>query len=274
MILLLTFAVLSPLHAQEVAEAQAYRTVNVRSGPGTQYPVIARLENGDTAKVLGRNDEESNWLFIEHEGLEGWIAYFTVHVTGDLSQLPIIEDIAPSTTLPSQSTANETRESAETPQVTAFRAVNVRSAPGVGNDRLGVLRPGESAPITGKTADAEWLRIDFNGQEAWIAFFVVNVSGDIESLPVIASPQALQAQAAPTALEVTARFNANLRATPHRNAELMTVIPYGTQLRVTARNASSDWLRVEYNGMVGWLVTSLVSIAPNDDLNQLPIETS
>jgi uncharacterized protein YraI len=260
-----------PLQAQQIVEAEAYRTVNVRSGPGTQYPVIDQLNSGDVVNVTGRNDEESNWLLIKRDGTEGWVAYFTVNVTGELSQLPIIEYVervqVPVSEIPLASNDN-----AAEPQVTAFRAVNVRSAPEVNSTRLGTLQPGESARITGRTEDSEWLRIDFNGQEAWIAFFVVNVEGELSALPVLTSPEALQTQAAASqSLEVTTRFNANLRSTPNRNAELLVVIPHNTRLRTTARSVDGEWLHVEYNGITGWLVTSLVSIDANTDLNQLPI---
>ncbi len=279
-ILALLFAAVAPLHAQQVVEAEAYRTVNVRTGPGTQYPVITQLESGDIVRVTARNDEESNWLRIEleRESVEGWIAYFTVNIVGDLSQLPIIQEIPP-TQLPAPNvleTITQAGSSPTLPEVTAFRAVNVRSAPSISSSRLGVLESGESAAITGKTFDDEWLRIDFNGQEAWIAFFVVTVSGDIESLPVIPSGETLQTQIAATdqVLEVTTRFNANMRAVPNRSAELIAVVPYNTRLRATARSESGDWLRVEYEDTVGWLVSSLVSIDPSYDLDQLPVEPS
>lgn len=279
LILALPFVVGAPLHAQEIVEAEAYRTVNVRSGPGTQYPVIAQLENGDIVRVTARNDEESNWLRIELETdiAQGWIAYFTVNITGNLNLLPIIQDISPTQSFaPSapDDTITQTDLSPTSLVVTAFRAVNVRSAPNISSSRLGVLEPGERATITGKTVDDEWLRIDFNGREAWIAFFVVTVSGDIDSLPVIPAQELPQTQAATTELDVITRFNANMRATPNRNAELMAVIPYNTQLRATARSASGDWLRVDYEGVVGWLVSSLVSIDPSQDLEQLPVELS
>jgi uncharacterized protein YraI len=272
--LLLLLAGFTPLQAQEIVEAQAYRTVNVRSGPGTQYPVISRLDGGDIVSVTGRNDQESNWLLIEQNGLEGWIAYFTVNVTGDLSALPIVDNIEALAPAVSLASAAEADNSSSEPQVTAFRAVNVRSAPSASSSRLGTLQPGNSATITGKTADTEWLRIDFNGQEAWIAYFVVNVSGDLDLLPVIESPETLEPQtaAANQAIEVTTRFNANLRSVPNRNAELVLVVPYNTSVRATARSAAGDWLRVEYNGAAGWLVTSLVTISETTDLSQLPIE--
>ena len=50
--------------------------LNVRSGPGTDYPVIGRLIEGQTAPITGRNPQ-GTWWQIEHssdQGQRGWIS--------------------------------------------------------------------------------------------------------------------------------------------------------------------------------------------------------
>lgn len=268
-----------PLQAQTPVQAQAYRVVNIRSGPGTQYPTIDQLNSGDTVVITGRNDEESNWLQIEREGQTGWIAFFTVSITGDLSSLPIITDIAVSTTQ-NNPVEEAVAQSPDIPaaQIQAFRSVNVRTRPTITSPRLGVLDAGASANITGKTADSEWLQIDFQGQEGWIAFFVVDATGNLDSVPVVipTTPQPPpQVEVSPEAgFEVMLRFNANLRRTPTRSAELIRVLPYNARPRAIARTESADWLLVEFDGETGWVVTSLVNIAPDTDIIQLPINGS
>jgi uncharacterized protein YraI len=46
---------------------------NVRSGPSTDDGAVGALMNGDSAAVLGRN-EDSTWWYIDYEGSEAWIA--------------------------------------------------------------------------------------------------------------------------------------------------------------------------------------------------------
>jgi CARDB/Bacterial SH3 domain len=46
---------------------------NVRSGPGTGHSVVGSLTDGESASVVGRNDE-STWWYIEHGGGHAWIA--------------------------------------------------------------------------------------------------------------------------------------------------------------------------------------------------------
>src|SRR5690606_78806 len=76
--------------AQDEIIAQAYRTVNVRNGPGTEYAIIGQLNSGTQVQITGRSDTESNWLRIEFESREGWVAYFTVSVLGNAEQLPVV----------------------------------------------------------------------------------------------------------------------------------------------------------------------------------------
>jgi len=50
--------------------------LNVRSGPSTNYPVIGRLAQGETARITGR-DELSTWWQIEFsspQGNRGWVS--------------------------------------------------------------------------------------------------------------------------------------------------------------------------------------------------------
>src|SRR5690348_6503177 len=62
--------------------------------------------------------------------------------------------------------------------------VNVRVAPALGADVLGFVQAGWTAPANGRSPDNQWVRIDFNGQEGWIGLAVINVFGDLNSLPV------------------------------------------------------------------------------------------
>ena len=69
--------------AAETATAQASRgaashvatgggALNLRSGPGTQYPVLAQLADGTIVNVLGRS-ADSQWLYVETAGgITGW----------------------------------------------------------------------------------------------------------------------------------------------------------------------------------------------------------
>ena len=51
---------------------------------------------------------------------------------------------------------------------TARVAVNVRSGPGTGHSRIGVLYPGESLSVRGSASNG-WVPVTWRGQNAWVA---------------------------------------------------------------------------------------------------------
>ena len=65
-------------------------SVNVRGGPGTDYAVVTALTAGQSALVIGRN-AAGDWLQIE----QGWVRVDVVTVTGDTSQVAVVEASAP-----------------------------------------------------------------------------------------------------------------------------------------------------------------------------------
>ncbi len=266
--------------------AEAFRTVNVRQGPGTQFDVIGQLESGDVVPVIGRSDSENNWLLVQFGDAEGWVAFFTVTVTGNVTALDIInlQVVSEPQSPPvggSLPFVSESEITTGDPHITAYRRINVRLGPGSAFGRLGYMNPGNVADITGISDDGEWIQIAFEGQIGWVAFFVVSVNGSLDQVPVIIIDRAPRTPVptptrtpAPLDIRLETSFNTNLRAEPDFNAPIIGTIPYSTQLQVEARTADSVWLRVTYQGQTGWVVTSLVELVylyRGQRLEQLPV---
>lgn len=55
----------------------SYGTLNLRSGPGLDYPVIASIPNGHTVQLLG---EDGDWYRVLHDRKEGYVS--KVFITG------------------------------------------------------------------------------------------------------------------------------------------------------------------------------------------------
>jgi lipoprotein-anchoring transpeptidase ErfK/SrfK len=77
--------------------------VNVRSGPGTDYPVVGLFDSGAQAQVTGRC---SDWWQIEYNGASAWVASWVVTASG-VDSVPQVEaSLASTRSL--QTTANST----------------------------------------------------------------------------------------------------------------------------------------------------------------------
>lgn len=64
---------------------------------------------------------------------------------------------------------------------------NIRSGPGE-YPIIGQLRAGDRVEAIGTNGDGTWIVIDFQGQQGWLAVYLLDVIGDINTLPIIVPP--------------------------------------------------------------------------------------
>ncbi len=73
----------TPTNTPETARAVINNpTVNVRSGPGTNYSAIGQARNGERYDITGKN-AAGNWYQINFNGQSGWVTSQYVIVEGD-----------------------------------------------------------------------------------------------------------------------------------------------------------------------------------------------
>jgi uncharacterized protein YraI len=85
--------------------------MNVRGGPGTNYPVVGPGPAGESAKVIGRN-ADSSWLQIEYPSSSGvgWIFAKLVQVNGDPQSVAVAQAPPPPAAPPPQAAAPAPQE--------------------------------------------------------------------------------------------------------------------------------------------------------------------
>jgi uncharacterized protein YraI len=69
--------------------------LNIRSGPGSSYPVIGKARNGDQLAALAR-DEESAWIMVEAKNLAGgfgWAAVELVSLSAPAGELEVSAEV-------------------------------------------------------------------------------------------------------------------------------------------------------------------------------------
>lgn len=75
-----------------VVRLTANQNINVRSGPGTNYPQIGTIGAGDTYEVEAQNPEGS-WVQFNLNGQGAWVAANLVSLSGSLETVEIAQNI-------------------------------------------------------------------------------------------------------------------------------------------------------------------------------------
>jgi uncharacterized protein YraI len=103
--------------------------INVRSGPGTSFPVVTQLAANGTAAVVGRLADNS-WYHVNLNGMLGWMAASVVRTGGQCVGVPIVTVTA--TPVPVGPTATATATSIvtqTTPTSTPTATATTEAAP-------------------------------------------------------------------------------------------------------------------------------------------------
>ncbi len=64
-------------------------TLNLRQGPGTGFPPVGELQQGDMIQIVGRN-ADSTWWAVLFRGGTAWVFAELVRPEGDTSQVPLV----------------------------------------------------------------------------------------------------------------------------------------------------------------------------------------
>jgi uncharacterized protein YgiM (DUF1202 family) len=143
--------------------------LNVRTGPGVAYHIIAVLDEGDIVQLLGRNNS-GTWVQVKlQDETVGWVNASLVHQTSvPVNSLPISETSAPTPT-----------------GIVTAGALNVRLGPDVAFEVLTVLQHGESVMIKGRNNSGTWVQItQGNGTSGWVNASYLAINVPVMTLPV------------------------------------------------------------------------------------------
>ena len=267
---------LLPAQAQDTTQTGTiYQTVNVRSGPDTQFAIVTKLEAGNEVTVNGRESEATRWLRIVLDDVEGvsfgWITSFSVALDADPSLLPIVGLEAAPDPDPA-STAEPTPLPPGQVLVVAYGRVNIRSGPDITYDVVGQLEIGDEAfALARSNRRNDWLYIEPSAQVVgWVAFFTVTVVGDPAELPVRVLDGSASELVPPSSL-ITTRFNVRLRSEPSTlQGAVIGIVSFGSQVTPLAQTEDGRWLYVVFEDFEGWALTQLFAIT-DEQQTQVPV---
>ncbi len=242
-----------------VLTGNVYQTVNVRSGPDTQYEIVAKLDAGQTVTVNGRESEATRWLRVVLEAEEagsGWVTAFSVTLEGDPAALPVVNAGAGET----PGTGDPGTNPEGVVVVIAYGRVNVRSGPGIEYDAVGQLELDEEATVLARSnTNSDWLYIEHNGLMGWVAYFTVAMLGDPTVLPVRV-PDANHTELVPPSALIATRYNVRLRSAPSTRAPVVGLVPFNSDTTPIAQTRDGRWLYVLYVDGAGWGLTQLFDL--------------
>lgn len=246
--------------------ATATSNVNVRNGPGTNYPVYGVMPFGRTAEVVGKSADGAWWalnLPVAPLG-QGWVSADFVGV-GGAENVPVLP------TPPVPATTEFTPPGPDDPQVVALDTVYVRSGPSEQYPAYGAVQSGAAGLVIGRSQDGLYWVVRVNPTListgfAWVPA-AYTVAENVSEVPAIEAPPLPSSVAMPTpptgAASGVAMTALNVRSGPGTNFPILAVAPAGAVGEITGRSSDNAWWQVRVPTTVsadgfGWVSADFV----------------
>lgn len=151
-------------------------------------------------------------------------------------------------------------------------AVNLRVAPTTDAGVIVQVPAGQVLSVLGRNAGGDWyhVRLD-SGETGWMfASLLVQNVGNIQAVyDATPLPPQRYGELGRTAT-VLAPAGVNMRQAPDVTFGLVMTIPDGALVNLLARSPYSPWVKVDFNGVVGWL--ALISLQTQAVIEALPVD--
>ena len=239
----------------------ATHNVSVRTGPIANSGRVGRLQRGEEALAIGRN-EDGTRLQIE----SGWVLASFVKANGDIMDLPITSGGSST-----QSIAKTSPGDGVTITPTLPLGSTIRSGPGSAFNMVGSLRRGEEATVAiGRNEDGRWLRIE----DGWVLASYVKADGDIMSLPITSGESATKASR-PDGIIIIATRDLSLRSGPGPTGfDSLGVFRRDEEAVAIGRNQDSTWLQIWLQSQIGWIYATSRYFEADGNIMSLPVTSS
>ncbi|MBE3596841.1 MAG: N-acetylmuramoyl-L-alanine amidase [Hydrogenibacillus sp.] len=229
-------AVAAPEYPQAYVEATVQR-LNVRNGPGTDWPVITQINPGTRYPLVG---EQGDWRKIRlPDGQSGWIAaWFSTR----------IENAAPREETPTDAAnaaPNDTAQAGPRTVRIDTDVTHLRNGPTLDANIVGKLMRGTTARVI--ATEGDWLKIALDdGTQGWVAgWLVAPDDGDRSDKPPLGTVSIVADRT-------------NLRAAPSLEANVIKQARFGDRYPIV--EVLDDWYAVRLeDGTVAYVAAWIVS---------------
>lgn len=208
--------------------------VNVRSGPGTQFSIVDRLQGGEKVNREQCTSDEK-WCYVTHDGPDGWVS------------------------------ANYLRSAEERPQPpqrpqpgnndilvgTAITGMPVRARPTLFSSTVGRIERGDVVEIDQCNDAKNWCHINEPDLKGWVP----------EAFMDISKPQTRQPDQARS--EALTKQSVVMRAGPGQSYNVIGFVPANQKVTIERCNFGGDWCQITRGDRRGWIEARFLA-APRD----------
>jgi len=217
--------------------ATVTESVNLRTGPGTNYAVVRVLRKGTTITLTGV--KRADWVQVNDAGKLRWV------------HKGLITTKTSSTTgSPAASTGSPATNAVATSRARASTALMIRTSSDDTFTSLGDIPTGTILELTGVKQNGV-AQVIWQGHLRWVnANFLVPISSST-SVTTPAAPVTTGTRYASVALDI--------RTASGSDARTLAEVPAGTKLAITGvvRNGRAQ---IVYNGAVRWVTARYLSL--------------
>lgn len=232
-------------------------SVNVRSGPGTNYVSLGTAKLNSTWTATRKNvkgTDGANWQQISYNGKIGYIRYNYIQLTE-----PTVETPTPTPTGLGESVATGTTGKV----INVTTSVNVRSGAGTNYSTLGTAKLNSTWTVTKKnvvgTDKANWHEITYNGKTGYIRYnYIQLIEPTATATPTPSQASTGEAVAAGTTGKViNVKTSVNVRSGAGTSYSALGTAKLNSTWSVTKQNVlgtdKANWYQIAYNGKTGYI---------------------
>ena len=164
-----------PLDNSQALAVVEVTTLNVRTGPSLQSPILTRIRFSEAYNITGRSTD-GNWWQILVNGQAGWVSAALIDAR-NATNVPTINFESEAPTFSPALTGQTLRTTAN---------LLMRSGPTTAFRNIGRIPAGQTAEIIGRNSLATWYYVRFGETIGWVsgAFVLLPDGLDPNSLPV------------------------------------------------------------------------------------------
>ena len=234
--------------------------VNLRKSTSTSSSIITVIPENATVTITAKN---GSWYKVSYNGKTGYAHsnYITLNSSSNNNS--------------SSNTGNGDVTTSGTGRVKTNSGVglNLRQSASTSSSIVGVIPENATVTITAK--NGSWYKVSYNGKTGYAHsdYIVMNSNSNNTNSGSNSNNTSNSGDVAFSSAGYVGNTNnegLNLRKSPSTSASVITVIPQGATVTITAKNGT--WYKVNYNGNTGYVASSYIvlgekpSNTPSEDV--------